>query len=203
MRVPQRVIAVVALTALLCPTAYAPIFGFYPGLHSLIKQSELIAAVTILEKLSEDDFGGSARYKIQFDKLLKGKAPEKQTVAYLRYLEITPEAAEAELLRSPPPEPSPSTHSFALTERIEPFRAQSRWVAFLTKARKDVDAAYENVNCEGSTFPISPLGDLDALKMESLPDTLVLLFREYVDFKRKDLKKVEQQLDTFIHKRDE
>jgi hypothetical protein len=200
MSVPHRVIAVVALTMLLCPKTYAPIYGFYPGLHSLIKQSELIAAVTILEKLSEDDFGGSARYKIQFDKLLKGKAPEKQAVAYLRYLEIIP---EAELLRSPPPEPPPSTHYFALTERIDPFRAQSRWIAFLTKAGKNVDAAYENVNCEGSTFPISPLRDLDALKVESLPDGLVFLFREYVDFKRKDLKETEQQLDKFIHKRDE
>jgi hypothetical protein len=165
MSVPYRVIAVLALTALLCPKAFAPIFGFYPGLHSLIKQSELIAAVTILEKLSEDNFGGSARYKIQFDKLLKGKTSERQAVVYLRNLEITP---EGELLRSPPPQPPPSTHYFALTERIEPFRAQSRWVAFLTKARKDVDAAYENVNCEGSTFSISPLRDLDALKVESL-----------------------------------
>jgi hypothetical protein len=97
MLVPHRVIAVVVLTAMLCPRAYGPIFGFYPGLHSLIKQSELIAAVTILEKLSEDGFGGSARYRIQFDKLLKGNAPEKQAVVYLRYLEIIP---EAELLRS-------------------------------------------------------------------------------------------------------
>jgi hypothetical protein len=200
MNVPHRVIAVAALTVLLCPRAYAPLFGFYPGLHSLIKQSDLIAAVTILEKLSEDDFGGSARYKIQFDKLLKGKPPEKQAVVYLRYLEIFP---EAERRRSPPPGPPPVIHYFASTERIEPFRVQTRWVVFLAKARKEVEAAYENVNCEGSTFPLSPLRDVDGLKVESLPDTLVFLFREYVDFKRKDLKEVEQQLETFIHKPDE
>ena len=76
-------------------------------------------------------------------------------------------------------------------------------MAFLTKARQGVDAVYENVNSEGSSFPISPLRDLDALKVESLPDTLILLFREYVEFKRAELKETEQQLNEFIHRRDE
>ena len=64
--------AVLLLTTFLCPSAYAPIYGTYPGLHSLIKEAEIIAAVTILEQLSEPDFGGSARYKIQFEKVFKG-----------------------------------------------------------------------------------------------------------------------------------
>jgi hypothetical protein len=51
----------------------------------------------------------------------------------------------------------------------------------------------------GSTFPLSPLRDLDKLRVESLPDTLILLFREYVDFKRGELKDWEKQLDAFIH----
>jgi hypothetical protein len=200
MSTPFRVVALVGLAAWLCPTAYAPIYGGYPGLHSLIKQSEIVAAVTILERLSDDDFGDSARYKIQFDKLLKGSASEKQVVAYLRYLEIIP---EEEMRRTPRPGPQPSTHYFALTDRLEPFRRQARFVVFLTKARKEVETAYENVNCMGSTFPLSPLRDLDALKMDSLPDTLILLFREYVDFRRTELKEVEAQLSEFVHHRDE
>jgi hypothetical protein len=200
MSVAHRVGVIVAAAAFVCPKSYAPIYGTYPGLRSLIKEAEVIAAITILEKLSEDDFGGSARYKIRFDRTLKGNAPKKQLVVYLRYLDITP---EAELLRSPSPESPPTTHYFAPSERIEPFRAQSRWVAFLTKARQGVDAVYENVNSEGSSFPISPLRDLDALKVESLPDTLILLFREYVEFKRAELKETEQQLNEFIHRRDE
>jgi hypothetical protein len=201
MSVAHRVGVIVAAAAFVCSKSYAPIYGTYPGLRSLIKEAEVIAAITILEKLSEDDFGGSARYKIRFDRTLKGNAPKKkQLVVYLRYLDITP---EAELLRSPSPESPPTTHYFAPTERIEPFRAQSRWVAFLTKARQGVDAVYENVNSEGSSFPISPLRDLDALKVESLADTLILLFREYVEFKRTELKETEQQFNEFIHRRDE
>jgi len=180
MPTPSRVAALVALATWLCPRAYAPIYGTYPGLRSLIEQSHVIAAITILDRLSEEDMGGSARYKIQFEKTLKGNPSQKQTVAYLRKLEIT---TESELLRSRPPQPSPTIHYFGLVERFEPFRPSSRWIAFLATS-EEKDAAYENVNCAGSTFPLSPLRDLDALKVEPLPDTLILLFREYVDFKR-------------------
>jgi hypothetical protein len=75
MSVP-RVAAVVVVAASLCSKAYAAIYGSYPGLRSLIK-ADVIAAVTILKQLSEEDIGGSARYKIQFEKVLKGKPPEK------------------------------------------------------------------------------------------------------------------------------
>jgi hypothetical protein len=202
MSVPQRAATVIAIAAFVCSKAYAPIYGTYPGLHSLIKEAEVIAAITILDKLSEDDMGGSARYKIEFEKVFKGKAPDKQSVAYIRYLDIIP---EADLLRSPPPEPPKSTHYFAPPELMtgESFPTSSRWIAFLTKGRPEVEAAYENVNCSGSTFPLSPLTDLDALKVDSLPETLILLFREYVDYKRSVLKRMEQQLDAFIHERDQ
>ncbi len=84
----------------------------------------------------------------------------------------------------------------------DPFRPSSRWIAFLAKRKDDKEAGYENVNCEGSTFPLSPFRDLDVLKVDSLPDTLIQLFREYVDFKRNELKDWEGQLDAFIHKND-
>ena len=70
---------------------------------------------------------------------------------------------------------------------------------FLVKSERGDGTQYENVNCMGSSFPISPLRDLGPLKVESLPDTLILLFREYVDFKRGELKELEQQLNAFIH----
>ena len=70
---------------------------------------------------------------------------------------------------------------------------------FLVKSERGDGTPYENVNCEGSCFPISPLRDLGSLKVESLPETLILLFREYVDFKRSELKEFEQELDVFIH----
>jgi hypothetical protein len=198
----QRVGVIVAAAALVCPKAYAPIYGTYPGLHSLIKQAQVIAAITILDKLSKDDMGGSARYKIEFERVFKGTAPDKQSVAYLRYLDIIP---EADLLRTPPPEPRKPTHYFAPTEFMtgDSFPTSSRWIAFLTKPRPGIDAAYENVNCSGSTFPLSPLTDVDALKVDSLPDALIRCFREYVDYKRTVLKQMEQQLDAFIHQRDE
>jgi hypothetical protein len=202
MRLSQRVVVVLLTSAFLCSESYAPIYGTYPGLHSLIKQAEVIAAITILQQLSEPDFGGAGRYKIQVEKVFKGKAPDKQSVAYLRYLDITP---EADLLRSPSPEPPKSTRYFAPSELLtgDSFSTSSRWVAFLTKGRPEVEAAYENVNCSGSTFPLSPLTDLDALKVNSLPDTLILLFHEFVDYKRSVLKRMEQQLDAFIHERDQ
>jgi hypothetical protein len=189
MSVSQRISLIVAATALLCPRAYAPIYGTYPGLHSLIKEADVIAAITILDKLSEDDMGGSARYKIEFEKIFKGKAPNKQSVAYLRYLDIIPTP--------------PVNHYYGFVERFQPFVPSSRWIAFLTKGRPDVEAAYENVNCSGSTFPLSPRRDLEALKVDSLPDTLTLLFREYVDYKRGEVKEWEKQLDAFVHERDQ
>jgi len=70
---------------------------------------------------------------------------------------------------------------------------------FLAKAAEGAGIQYSNVGCEGSTFPISPLRDLDSLKVESLPDTLTLLFGEYVHFKRSELKELEQQAKIFIH----
>ena len=201
MSLPQRVFAVVLATAFVCSNAYAPIFGEYPGLHSLIREADVIAAITILDKLSEEDMGGSARYKIQFEKVFKGAAPDKQSVAYLRYLPITP---EAEVLRTPSLGPKPPVnHYYGFVERFQPFVPSSRWIAFLTKGRPDVEAVYGNVNCSGSSFPLSPRRDLDALKVDSLPDTLILLFQEYVDYKRGEVKEWEKQVDAFIHERDQ
>ncbi len=85
----QRAATVVALTVVFCPRAYAPIFGTYPGLHALIQQSDIIAAATILERLPEWDIGGSNRYKIELNKILKGSSTQKQAIAWLRQLEIT------------------------------------------------------------------------------------------------------------------
>ena len=184
MRAPYRVAALVAIAAWLCPKAYAPIFGTYPGLHSLIEQSEIIAAVTILDRLPEWDFGGSDRYKVEFTKLFKGSPPEKQAFAWLRNLEIiTPGGG----------------HYFAPTERGGLFEPGHRYVLFLVKSERGDGTPYENVNCEGSSFPISPLRDLESLKVGSLTDTLILLLRDYVDYKRTELKQLEQELDAFIH----
>src|SRR5215471_7914597 len=105
--------------------------------------------------------------------------------------------SEAEMESSPPPQPPGAVmHCFELLDRVAPFRPSSRWVAFLIKANEK-DAADENVNCEGSTFPISPLRDVESLKVGSLSDTLILLFSEYVDFKRGESENLEQQLDLF------
>jgi hypothetical protein len=198
MSVVQRAVAVVSLMVALCPRAYAPIFSGYPGLHSLIQQSEIIAAATVLERLpGPGDMGGSNQYKIEFTKVLKGNPPQKQAVVWLRYLAITP---EAELLRSPP---APPTTYFGPAEgHGAAFDRGSRYVLFLVKSDRRDNSSYENVNCQGSSFPISPLRDLATLKVEAVPDTLVLLFREYVDFKRRELNEVEQELNAFIHEGD-
>jgi hypothetical protein len=193
MSVPREVVILVAVSAWLCPKMYAPICGTYPGLPSLIEQSDVIAAVTILKRLSEEDMGGSARYKIEFDKVLKGTPSQKQVTASLRKLAL--EAAE----RTPPPQPVPTTHYFGPAEFFEPFRPSSRWVVFLAKAKREKGVPYTNVNCMGSTFPISPLRDLNSLEVQSLSETLKFLFREYVDFKRTEQKELDEQLDVFLH----
>jgi len=76
MRAPYRVAALVAIAAWLCPKAYAPIFGTYPGLPSLIEQSEIIAAITILDRLPEWDFGGSDRYNRVHESVQRKSASE-------------------------------------------------------------------------------------------------------------------------------
>ena len=194
MHTPYRIAILLAVAAWLCPKAYAPIFGGYPGLHSLIQQSEIIAAVTILDRLPEWDIGGSNRYKIEFTKVLKGSPPQKQAIAWLRNLEITPVTGASA--------GSGPIHYFAPTEHGGQFDGGYRYVLFLVKSERGDNSSYENVNCEGSSFPISPLRDLSSLKVESLPDTLILLFREYVEFKRIELKQREQQLNAFINEGD-
>jgi len=170
-------------------------FDEYPGVRSLIAQSEVIAAATVLERLPESDIGGSNRYKIEFNKLLKGRSTQKQAIAWLRQLEITSWV-------EPLPSPLPSRiYHFAPTE-IGLLRSGDRYVLFLVKSERDDNSSYENVNCEGSSFPISPLRDLASLKVESLRDTLTLLFREYVDFKRRELTELEHQLNAFIREGD-
>ena len=193
MSVPRRVIILVAVSVWLCPKMYAPIYGSYPGLLSLIEQSDVIAAVTILKRLSEEDMGGSARYRIEFDKVLKGTPSQKQVTASLRKLAL--EAAD----RTPPPQPPPTTQYFAPAGFFEPFGPSSRWVVFLVKAKREKGIQYTNVNCMGSTFPLSPLRDLTSLEVHSLPETLKFLFREYVDFKRTEQKELEEQLAVFLH----
>ena len=197
MSVAQPAAAVVALMVALCPRAYAPIFGGHPGLHSLIQQSEIIAAATILERLpGPGDIGGSDRYRIEFTKVLKGSPPQKQAIVWLRQLEIEG------VVRIPPSGPPGPIQYFAPTERDGHFRRGYRYVLFLVKSERGDNSSYENVNCQGSSFPISPLRDLASLKVESLPDTLILLFREYVDFKRAELEDLEQELNAFIHEGD-
>jgi hypothetical protein len=202
MRSASRLVVIVVLTAWVCPRAFAPIYGGYPGLHSLIKQSDIIAAVTILEQLSDEDMGGSARYKVRVAKLLKGSSSEKQLILYIRFLwEPSPD----DFLMGPTSSPGlkqRTTYIWAPVERLHPFHPESRWVVFLTKPREGIDAAYENVNRAGSAFPLSPLREIETLRVDSLPHTLVLLFSEYVEFKRSELKEWEKQLDTFIHQPD-
>ncbi len=193
---PYRTAALLAVATWLCPKAYAAIFGGYPGLHSLIHQSEIIAAVTIRDRLPEWDIGGSNRHKIEFTKALKGNPPQKQAIAWLRNLEITPVGGGAW------PSGSGPIHYFAPTEHRGEFYGGYRYVLFLVKSQRGDNSSNENVNCEGSSFPISPLRDLSSLKVESLPDTLILLFREYVEFKRIELKQREQQLNAFISEGD-
>ena len=148
MRTTPRVAALVALALWLCPKAYAPIYGVYPGLSSLIKESDIIAAITILQKLSDEDLGGSARYNVQFDKVLKGNPHEKKVVVWLRHLEIQ---TIGELQNTPPPQRTPLpgapavTHYFGLVDSQDPFRPSSRWIAFLAERKGDKEAAYENV----------------------------------------------------------
>ena len=186
MSVAEPTAAVVALMVALCPRAYAPIFGGYPGLHSLIQQSEIIAAATILERLpGPGDIGGSDRYRIEFTKVLKGTPPQKEAIVWLRNLEITPAGG-----------------GHFSTDDSGGFRRGYRYVLFLVNSERGDNSSYENVNCEGSSFPISPLRDLSSLKVESPPDTLILLFREYVEFKRLELKQREQQLNAFINEGD-
>jgi hypothetical protein len=93
--------------AWLCPKAYAPIYGTYPGLASLIQEADVIAGVTILKQLSNEDLGGSARYKIEFAKVLKGSPPKKQAVASLRNHQII-RWAQSE--HSPPPQRPAQQH---------------------------------------------------------------------------------------------
>jgi len=189
MQTSYRIAALVTAAAWFCPKAYAPLFGEYPGLHSLIEKSEIIAAATILDQLPEWDIGGSKRYKVEFTKVFKGNPPHKQAIAWLRNLEISTPVGLLSGREFFAPAELPGSE----------FKSRARYVLFLVKSERDDKTPYENVNCEGSSFPISPLCDLASLKVESLPDTLVLLFREYVDFKGEEFKEFEQQLNAFIH----
>ena len=199
-RQSAAILACVTLLALFgSPRAYAPIYGFYPGLVPLINQSDVIAVAMILKQLSEEDFGGSARYKIRFEKVLKGNPSYKEVTASLRKLQVDTPTDQQQWQQQQRQHPGYGIRVFGPYEPLESFRSSSRHVLFLVKTKEDKDASYENVNCMGSYFPISPFTDVTTLKEKTAADSVSFLLRDYLEFKRIELKRLEEQVETFLH----
>jgi len=176
---------VAALLLALCPRCYAPIHGGFPGVPELLAKSDAIVVATISEKLSEPDFGASAYYKIYRERTLKGDVGETLSVQ-MRQLEVSTPAQEGQ-----------KGVWLAGADALS-FSVGSRYVLFLSKAKDDAKASFENVNCDGSSFEVSPWLKLDSLNGKSLRDALRILLLDYRDYSRARLKHIEQRTEEYL-----
>ncbi len=181
-------ILAISLVFAVCPRSYAPIYGTFPGLDELSARSEVIAVVVLLEQNSfEDRMGGYARYKVRVERALKGKPVADELNVRLRDLGIR----------------TPTEKERRQVIEVASLRPFTRHVLFLERGAVggDETAEYRNLNCEGSHFPVSPYADLKSLEGKSVMNALTFLLRDYCDFKRAELKHVEERTDIMLRGR--
>lgn len=192
-----------------CSTAYAPILSGFPGLRELIDEADVVAVATVLQevpianiggmKLMCDDcsggFGGWGNYEVDIRKVLKGKPRHNRATVILRKLWPRTETQKEWWARNRIEHPHTPNTCFEWDEGTGPFEADKRYLLFLKKVEKEIPSDYENVNCEGSSYRVSPYTDVNMLDGKSPEEAVKLLLSEYVEFKRMELKRTEEQVE--------
>ena len=182
-----RVQIALLLLLLLPGTAYAPVFGLFPGLDALILRADAIAVVDILEQqTSNNTMEVHQQYRVWVARTLKGDLPEKEELRVsLRYLPFSVFGSRPETLRSSD-----------LT-----FRAGHRYLVFFARNPQGGDAPiYRSMNCVGAHMEVSQHTNLSTFQKGDTKKAIAALIEGFLDVKRKELGHLERQASWFLGK---
>jgi hypothetical protein len=159
-------------------SAFAPIFGGFPGLDGLIQRCDAIVVADILEQknpFKQPRLVGHEDYKVYVLKTIKGDVAEgERMVLSLRFLPLG-------CIRG-------------RTSSAE-FHFGQRQIVFLERKG---DSGYASVNYEGGHMEVSPVVDISKLKATTARGIISELLRDFVEFKREELKRLEQEIETIL-----
>ena len=175
-------IAFVLLLSLSKP-AFAPIFGFFPGLDELISRADAILVVDLLKQKSSSQFGLHEDWEVYVRKVIKGEvAQNKKMILSLRFLPfISSRKPDSKIMHSG-------------------FRTRDRHIVFLRKNNKPDKAPYSSLDYSGGHMRISCQSDLSKLKADEPKQIISELLKDFVKYKRQELENLEHQVKTILGK---
>ena len=162
-------------------SALAAAFGPFPGLDTLIQRSDAIVVADILEQKSpfkEPRRGMHAGHDVYILKTIKGDVPEgKKMTLSLRFLPLG-----------------------IIKGRTSPaqFYFGQRQIVFLERERRGYKSAYASLSYEAGHMEVSPVADVSRLKGTTPTAVITELLQGFVEFKRKELKRLERQVATVL-----
>ena len=170
MKTARFYLLVAALILATSTTAFAPIFGSFPGLPALIERSDAVVVLTVLEQknpLEHPRFGIHEQYKVSVHMVLKGDIPTSIKTVSLRHL--------------------PLGCTKGMMNPAEFYFGQ-RLIVFLAKRQDEDYLHYENLNYEGSHMQISPIGKLPDIQDKSPQQIIRQLLQDYIAYRQKEIK---------------
>jgi hypothetical protein len=179
-------IAFVLLLSLSKP-AFAPIFGFFPGLDELISRADAILVVDLLKQKSSRPREVYEDCEVYVRKVIKGEVvQEKKMILSLRFLPFTS-------LRKP----DSKIMRFGFRTG---FRAGDRHIVFLRKNNKPDKPPYSSLDYSGGHMQVSRQSDLSQLKTDEPKQIISELLEDLVKYKRQELENLERQVKTILGK---
>jgi hypothetical protein len=179
-------IAFVLLLSLSKP-AFAPIFGFFPGLDELISRADAILVVDLLKQKSSSPREVYEDCEVYVRKVIKGEVvQDKKMILSLRFLPFTS-------LRKP----DSKIMRFGFRTG---FRAGDRHIVFLRKNNKPDKPPYSSLDYSGGHMRVSRQSDFSRLKADEPKQIISELLEDFVKYKRQELENLERQVKTILGK---
>ncbi len=181
-------IAFVLLLSLSKP-AFAPIFGFFPGLDELISRADAILVVDLLkQKKSSSPREVYEDCEVYVRKVIKGEVvQDKKMILSLRFLPFITSLRK----------PDSKIMRFGFRTG---FRAGDRHIVFLRKNNKPDKPPYSSLDYSGGHMRISRQSDLSQLKADEPKQIISELLEDFVKYKRQELENLERQVKTILVK---
>ncbi|MHC4168471.1 MAG: hypothetical protein ACYSWQ_16080 [Planctomycetota bacterium] len=172
-----------ALLLSLSTPAFAPIFGFFPGLDELISRSDAILVVDLLKEKSSSPREVYEDCEVYVRKVIKGEAVQnKKMILSLRFLPfISSRKPDSKIM-------------------LSGFRTGDRHIVFLSKNNKPDKASYSSLNYSGGHMRVSHQSDLSKLEADEPKQIISELLEDFVKYKRQELENLEYQVNTILGK---
>ena len=167
--------------------AFAPIFGFFPGLDELISRADAILVVDLLKQKSSSPGEVYEDCEVYVRKVIKGEVvQDKKMILSLRFLPfISLRKLDSKIMR------------FGF---LTGFRAGDRHIVFLRKNNKSDKPPYSSLDYSGGHMRVSRQSDLLKLKADEPKQIISELLEDFVKYKRQELENLEHQVKTILGK---